>query len=270
VVGDHRPLHSCGFSRLQSLPPPLAQRRVVARLRDARNAAGLRDYGARIIMSEQHLADQAGGELRGPAKPDLPLPRDLHPSGAALQQQVALELGQDGQDTHDHLSGRGARVDVVHQGHELRALALDLFRNLQEVKLGPGEAIQAVDGGLIPRPEQVEHPPKLTAIPFGSGCLLAEDVAVVHASLGQGLKLKRPIMIRGGDARVAEPASHRAKTMCRRCEFSHGLFARQVPPETVVQAAVQKLLSFWTAPSLIVLPPCLLIRGRTEWRRGAA
>src|SRR3954452_10551872 len=32
LVGDHCPLHSCGFSRLPSLPPPLAQGRVVARL----------------------------------------------------------------------------------------------------------------------------------------------------------------------------------------------------------------------------------------------
>src|SRR3954453_20797718 len=78
---------------------------------------------------------------------------------------------------------------------ELRALALDLLHDLQEVKLGPGEAIQAVDGGLIPRPELVEHSPKLTAIPFGSGRLLAKDVAVVHARLGQGLKLKRPVIV---------------------------------------------------------------------------
>src|SRR5215203_4148639 len=66
-------------------------------------------------------------------------------SGAALHQQVALELGQNRQDTHHHLSGRGARVDVVHQRHELRALALDLLDDLKEVKLQPGEAIQAVD-----------------------------------------------------------------------------------------------------------------------------
>src|SRR4051812_800946 len=39
--------------------------------------------------------------------------------------------------------------------------------------------------------------------------------------------------------------------------FSHGLFARQVPCETVVRAAVQKLLSFWTAPSLVALSPSL-------------
>src|SRR4051794_8163828 len=39
--------------------------------------------------------------------------------------------------------------------------------------------------------------------------------------------------------------------------FSHGLFARQVPCETVAQTAVQKLLSFCTAPSLVALSPCL-------------
>src|SRR5215210_6727641 len=61
VVGDHRSLHSRGFSRLQSLSPPLAQGRVVARLRDAQNATGLRDSGAGIIMGEQHLSDQARG-----------------------------------------------------------------------------------------------------------------------------------------------------------------------------------------------------------------
>src|SRR5215210_1428772 len=38
------------------------------------------------------------------------------------------------------------------------------------------------------------------------------------------------------------------KPLCRRSEFSHRLSARQVPCETVVQAAVQKLLSFWTTP----------------------
>jgi hypothetical protein len=72
---------------------------------------------------------------------DLPLTCDLHPSGAPLHQQVALELGQDGQDADHHLPGRGARVDVVPQGHELRALALDLLDDLQEVKLGPRKAI---------------------------------------------------------------------------------------------------------------------------------
>src|SRR3954447_12366758 len=134
--------------------------------------------------------------------------------------------------------------------------ALDLLHDLQEVKLGPGEAVQAVDGGLIPRPEQVEHPPKLGAIPFGSGRLLPKDVTVVHASLGQRLKLKRPVLIRGGDARIAEPASHRAETPCRMSDFSHGLFARQVPSETIARTAVHKLLSFWTTPSLVALSPC--------------
>src|SRR4051794_22465236 len=78
-----------------------------------------------------------------------------------------------------------------------------------------------------------------------------------HARLGQGLKLKRPVLIRGGDARISEPASHRAETPCRMSDFLNGLFARQVPCETVVQAAVQKLLGFWTAPSLVALSPCL-------------
>src|SRR5215213_741951 len=40
-------------------------------------------------------------------------------------------------------------------------------------------------------------------------------------------------------------------------EFSHGLFARQVPSVTMVRAAVQKLRSFWTDPSLVALSPCL-------------
>src|SRR5215210_693034 len=102
--------------------------------------------------------------------------------------------------------------------------------------------VQAIDGGLIPRPEQVEHPPKLGALPFGSGRRLAKDVAVVHARLGEGLQLKRPVLIRGGHAGVAEPASHRAETPCRMSGFSYGLSARQVPCETVAQAAVQKSL----------------------------
>src|SRR4051794_16261730 len=40
-------------------------------------------------------------------------------------------------------------------------------------------------------------------------------------------------------------------------EFSHGFFGRQVPSVTMVQTAVQKPLSFWTAPSLVALSPCL-------------
>ena len=47
------------------------------------------------------------------------------------------------------------------------------------------------------------------------------------------------------------------KPPCGMSAFSHGLFARQVPPETMVQTTVQKLLSFWTAPSLIALLSCL-------------
>jgi hypothetical protein len=86
---------------------------------------------------------------------------------------------------------------------------------VQQVKLGPGEAIQPVDNDLIPLPEEVEHPPKFGALLVRSGRFLAKDVAVVQARLGQGLKLKRPILIRGGDAGVAEPASHRAKTSVR-------------------------------------------------------
>src|SRR3954469_18937954 len=78
----------------------------------------------------------------------------------------------------------------------------------------------------------------------------AKDVAIIHARLGQGLQLKRPVLIRGGDARITEPASHRPKTPCRMSGFSHGLFARQVPCETVVQTAR-------TAPSLVALSACL-------------
>src|SRR4051795_7503238 len=44
---------------------------------------------------------------------------------------------------------------------------------------------------------------------------VAEDVTVVHPRLGQRLKLKRPVLIRGGDAGVSEPASHRAETSVR-------------------------------------------------------
>src|SRR5215210_1419624 len=222
VVGDHG-------RRLQSLSPPLPQGRVVARLRNAQNAAGLRDCGARIIMGEHHLADQARCQLRGPAKPDVSLTCDLHPSGAALHQQVALELGQNREYADHHLSGRGARVDVVHQGHELCAPALDLVDDLQEVKLRSGEAVQTVDGGLIPRPELVEHSPKLGAIPFGSRRLLAKDVAVVHARLGQRLKLKRPVLIRGRDAGVAEPASHCAETSVRNVSVLARAFCTSSP-----------------------------------------
>src|SRR3954447_9966852 len=89
--------------------------------------------------------------------------------------------------------------------------------------------------------------------------------AVVHARLGQRLKLKGPVLIRGGDAGVAEPASHRAKSPCRMPAFSHGLFAHQASSKTLVQAAVQKLLSFWTVPSLVALPLCLPVQGRTGW-----
>src|SRR5215204_163492 len=85
-------------------------------------------------------------------------------------------------------------------------------------------------------------PPAAGALPVRSGRLLAKDVTVVHARLGEGLQLKGPVLIRGGHARVSEPASHRAETPCRRSEFSHWLSARQVPCETVVQTAVQKSL----------------------------
>src|SRR5829696_4850780 len=91
---------------------------------------------------------------------------------------------------------------------------------------GPGW-LSTVDGGLIPRPELVEHPPKLGALPVSSGRFLAEDVAVVHARLGHRLKLKRSVLVRGGDAGVAEPASYRPKTPCGKSVYSHGLSARQ-------------------------------------------
>ena len=52
-----------------------------------------------------------------------------------------------------------------------------------------GQGDPGGDGGLIPWPEQVEHPPKLGALPVRSRRLLAKDVAVVHARLGQGLQL---------------------------------------------------------------------------------
>jgi hypothetical protein len=52
-----------------------------------------------------------------------------------------------------------------------------------------------VDNDLIPRPELVEHPPKLGSVTFGSGRLLAKDIAVVHARLRQRLKLKRPVLV---------------------------------------------------------------------------
>jgi len=53
---------------------------------------------------------------------------------------------------------------------------------------------------------------------------------------------------RMASAMRASKMSGRFSTMCRIPAFSHGLFARQVPSETMVQMAVQKLLSFWTAP----------------------
>src|SRR5215210_8738472 len=57
------------------------------------------------------------------------------------------------------------------------------------------------------------------------------------------------------------------KPLCGMSAFSHELSARQVPSVIMVQVAVQKLLSFWTAPSLIALSPCLSDPG--EHRRAA-
>ena len=73
----------------------------------------------------------------------------------------------------------------------------DATQTTLTVKLRPRKPIQAIDRDLTPCSEVVEHPPKLDSgsVPFGSGRLLAEDVAVIHARLGQGLKLKRPVIV---------------------------------------------------------------------------
>ena len=60
---------------------------------EALTKAGVDDRD--IFREKASGAKRDRSELRGPAKPDVSLTRDPHPSGAPLHQQVALKLGQD-------------------------------------------------------------------------------------------------------------------------------------------------------------------------------
>jgi hypothetical protein len=120
----------------------------------------------------------------------------------ALTDEVSLELGDSGEDSHNHLAGvRGGIGPRLRDRLEASTSIADRFHDLEQIAGGAGQPVELPDGDDIALAKLVEHPVQLWPVTVGSGDLLAEDSFA--ACLLERFELKSQPLIFGGNAGVA-------------------------------------------------------------------
>ena len=72
-------------------------------------------------------------------------PGAAHAGPDALDDEVALELGDGADDDHNRAAQRAARVEVLTEADELDLEVVELVQHLEEVAHGPGDPVRGPD-----------------------------------------------------------------------------------------------------------------------------
>jgi hypothetical protein len=149
----------------------------------------------------------AGQHLR-PTAAAAASPSGRQPSGRALADEVAFELGQGREDVEDELAAGGGGVDRLLQAAEPDAAPGQAGDGLDQVPQGAAEAVQLPDDQGVAGPQLVQE--LLEGGPVGAGAagLLGEHP--IAASPLEGVDLKVGLLVGGGDAGIAEQMTHAA------------------------------------------------------------
>ena len=120
----------------------------------------------------------------------------------AFANQVSLELGDAGEDGHDHFSGMGGGVcPGFGEAWEAGTGLVDRFDDFEQTASGAGEAIEFPHNNDVAFAQMVEHAVQLRPLAVGSGELFAEDAST--AGLLERVNLKSQALILSRNTRIA-------------------------------------------------------------------
>jgi hypothetical protein len=124
-------------------------------------------------------------------------------SGAgALPDEISLELGDAGEDGHDHLAGVGGGVRPgFGDGLEAGSGIADRFNDFEQVTGRAGEPVKFPDNDDISFTQLVEHPSEFRSVAVSPGDLFSKDAC--SAGLLDDVKLNSQPLIFTRDASVA-------------------------------------------------------------------
>ena len=166
---------------------------------------GAGDLADGFAFPEQALGERSlvFTHLCRPSEADAALPRVGAAGTGALADEVAFELGDAGEDGHDHLAGMGGGIGPgLGNGLEAGAGLADGFDDLKQVAGGAGQPVEFPDRDRITRAELVEHAVEFGPVAVGAGELFAKDA--LAAGLLECFELEREFLVFGRDAGVAD------------------------------------------------------------------
>jgi hypothetical protein len=122
---------------------------------------------------------------------------------SALADEVTLEFGDSGEDSHNHLAGmRGGVGPRFGDGLEAGTGLANGFDDLKQVAGGTGQPVELPDGDDVSVAKLIEHSVQFGPVAVGSGDLFSKDFAA--SGLVKGLELKSQPLIFGRNAGVAD------------------------------------------------------------------
>jgi hypothetical protein len=156
-----------------------------------------------------------GGHHRGPAAPAAPGPGRGQPGAGAFADQVALELGQGGEDVEDELAAGSGGVDRLLEAAEPDAAVGQAGDGVDQMTQGAAEPIQLPHDQGVAGAELVQQLLEGGAVGAGAAGGLGEHP--IAAGRREGVDLELWLLVGGGDAGIAEQMSH-GRTVAEPCD----------------------------------------------------
>ena len=123
--------------------------------------------------------------------------------GRALTSQIALELGECGEDTEHQAAACADRVDRIVQTAEPDLAAPEIADEVDQVAQAPADPIEAPhDQDVLPASQIAEGVGELRALTDRAACAI--DIDPLAACGLQGVDLQRLVLTVSRDARVAD------------------------------------------------------------------
>ena len=148
------------------------------------------------------VADLLGGHRRGPAQARAAGPGCVQSLTGALDDQLADELRQRGEDVEDQPAAGGGGVQGLVQALEPDPVPAQRGDDGDQVGQGPGQPVQARHDQGVAGPQVVQAGRQLGPVGVLAGQLVGEDAEA--ASLGQGVLLAVQQLAGGADPGVAD------------------------------------------------------------------
>ena len=164
------------------------------------NPEGGADVGDGVVRVGFHRSGQGdlgGGERWFAPSPAAPGARGFEARPGALADEVALELGQGGEDVEDQLAARRRGVDMLLQAFEADAARVEGVDGIDQVREGAAEPVELPDDESVARAEVVQGGFQAGAVGFRAAGDVGIETLRVAAGGEQGVALQVEALVGG-------------------------------------------------------------------------